>query len=76
MIFDEPYDQRADYFSMGVLLYEAAFRVLPFYNGDNLGLLRFDVGYRTPFYPDDADPNLVDFLQKVSRDTVPAGQGK
>ncbi|XP_073474307.1 protein kinase C delta type-like [Aquarana catesbeiana] len=64
LINEEPYNQRQDYFSLGVLLYEAAFCAHPFLRGDISRLLD-SIGNETPFYPDDADPNLVDFLQRI-----------
>ncbi|PIO25946.1 hypothetical protein AB205_0072660 [Aquarana catesbeiana] len=57
LINEEPYNQRQDYFSLGVLLYEAAFRVLPFLR-DGISRLLDSIVNETPFYPDDADPNL------------------
>ncbi|XP_040207634.1 protein kinase C theta type-like [Rana temporaria] len=65
VINEEPHNQRADYFSLGVLLYEAAFGVHPFFRERDVSRLLFSIVKETPFYPEDADPNLVDFLQKL-----------
>ncbi|XP_073474311.1 protein kinase C theta type-like [Aquarana catesbeiana] len=64
LIKEQPHNQVVDYFSLGVLLYEAAFGAHPFLRG-GIKFLLDSIENETPFYPDDTDPNLVDFLQRL-----------
>ncbi|XP_040203745.1 probable serine/threonine-protein kinase pkgA [Rana temporaria] len=58
MTWQRPYDATVDYFSLGVILYEFAFCKYPYTN--DMGRFSLET-----HYPDDADPELVDFLNKL-----------
>lgn len=60
-----PHDKTVDYFSLGIMLFEMAFRYHPFDDSD----VSDSICYDSPDYPEDADPDLVAFLNKVSSDT-------
>ncbi|PIO31140.1 hypothetical protein AB205_0122350 [Aquarana catesbeiana] len=73
---DGLYNRMADYFSLGVILFEVAFKYHPFYDGKNDKRMKRCITQDEPRYPEEADPDLLDLLAKVSSDTVPVGQEK
>ncbi|XP_040198547.1 protein kinase C delta type-like [Rana temporaria] len=72
----EPYDRMADYFSLGIILFEVAFKYHPFYVGEDKDKVKKSILQDEPRYPEEANPNLLDLLAKVSSDIVPVGQRK
>lgn len=61
-----PYGKTVDYFSLGIILFEMAFFDYPFNDSDVSNSILNDL----PDYPEDADPDLVAFLNKVSSVTI------
>ncbi|XP_040197440.1 protein kinase C theta type-like [Rana temporaria] len=58
-----PYELAADYFALGILLFKAAFGKEPFTHKE--GQLQHPILLLEPCYPDNADPILVSFLNKL-----------
>lgn len=60
----EQYDFRADYYSLGVLIYELTV-CKPIFEDEELEGLLFKIAFATPEYPDSMSKELKDFISKL-----------
>lgn len=61
----KPYNAMADYFSLGIILFEVAFKYHPFYDGEDDKKMKKCILQDEPRYPEEADPDLLDLLAKL-----------
>ncbi|OHT01273.1 RAC family serine/threonine-protein kinase like protein [Tritrichomonas foetus] len=72
MIIGEPYSRSVDWWSVGVIIYEMAFGMTPFFN-DNVNLTYKAIIQENPVYPEgedlemyeDVDDTLIDLISRL-----------
>ncbi|XP_041436078.1 protein kinase C theta type-like [Xenopus laevis] len=65
ILSEDPYDSGADWWSLGVIVYEMATSKLPFPPERNLRQLLYTIIYEKPRYPKSLQPELRDLLQQL-----------
>ena len=66
IVKERPYDDRVDWWSLGCLTYELLFGWPPFRNERKSKLFK-DICKKKPEFPEDADPQAVDFILALLR---------
>ena len=63
IVFNKPYNYMVDWWSFGILVYDLLYRRTPFYAEKRDSILS-KIKYAEPRFPDDANPDDVDFISK------------
>ena len=64
VVLQQEYGTKIDEWALGILTYEMIFGRTPFYN-ENKSILFQDIVESEPFYPEDADERIVDFMKRL-----------